>query len=159
MLLEPSVDCSEIGFEPFPCRSTRPVESQPRAPNASSCLSPLSPAPMLTLNLDERSDVPSGGTEGVVIRVAFPFSSRLPVLVLLGSMHHSLAKRSNPDRNSSDLFCSDLSCPPSRIESRRAHARLWIEGRCSTRRLRFNASRLRFNASRLLSAFHPRAGT
>ena len=45
---------------------------------------------MLTLNLDERSDVPSGGTEGVVIRVAFPFSSRPPVLVLLGSMHHSL---------------------------------------------------------------------
>jgi hypothetical protein len=84
MLPEPSVDCSEIGFEPFPCRSTRPVESQPRALNASSFLTPLGLAPFnslgsrpyaLTLKLDERS---------VFLRMepkAWHRSSRLPVCV------------------------------------------------------------------------------
>jgi hypothetical protein len=60
MLPATSVDCSETGLAPFPRRSMKPAEPQPRALNASSFLLLSTPRPpRSTLVLDARSDVPA----------------------------------------------------------------------------------------------------
>ena len=60
MLPATSVDCSETGLAPFPRRSMKPAEPQPRALNASSFLLLSTPRPpWSTLVLDPRSDVPA----------------------------------------------------------------------------------------------------